>query len=161
MNTKALYAGSFDPITNGHLDLIRRSAGLYDELVVGIIRNPSKNPLFTEEEKKHMIEEVTKDLKNVKVDIFSGLLADYVNEKEYNVVIRGLRNTADFEAEIQWAQLHTKLFTKGTQTVYMMTDPAYSYVSSSMVKEVFSLGGDVSGWVPRYVENFMKSRKNA
>ncbi len=160
MNIKALYAGSFDPITNGHLDIIRRCAGLYDEFIVGIIRNPSKNPLFTEEEKRLMIEEVTKELPNVKVDIFSGLFADYVNENGIDVVVRGLRNTADFDVEIQWAQLHTKLFKNGTQTFYLMTNPAYSYVSSSMVKEVFSLGGDISAWVPKQVAEFMKNKIN-
>ena len=148
MRTKALYSGSFDPLTMGHMDIITRAAKLYDELVIGVGINPSKQSMFTLEEREEMLRETFKDFDNVRVDHFSGLLADYVNRNDFNVVVRGLRSTTDFDYEIQMAQMNDRLFNDTVETVFLMTDPQYSYVSSSVVKEVFTLGGDISGLVP-------------
>ena len=148
MTTRALYTGSFDPMTNGHLDIITRSSKMFDELVVGVIVNPNKNPLFTREERVEMIQEVTSDLENVRVDSFEGLLADYVNRNHFDAVVRGLRATSDFEYEIQMAQMNARLFDETVETVFLMTDPKYSFISSSMIKEVHSLGGSIEGLVP-------------
>lgn len=158
MATKALFTGSFDPLTSGHLDLIRRSAKIYDELVVGVIVNPSKNTLFTMEERVKMIDDVTQNLYNVRVECFSGLLADFVNENGFNIVVRGLRATSDFEYEIQMAHMNAKLFKDSVETVFLMTDPQYSYISSSMMKEVCSLGGDIGGLVPDCIHKAMKEK---
>ena len=148
MRTKALYSGSFDPLTMGHMDIITRAAKLYDELVIGVIGNPSKQSMFTPEEREDMIRATLKDFGNVRVDHFSGLLADYVNRNDFNVVVRGLRSTTDFDYEIQMAQMNDRLFNDTVETVFLMTDPQYSFISSSMVKEVFTLGGDIGGLVP-------------
>ncbi len=158
MIKKALYAGSFDPITNGHLDLITRASELYDELVVGIITNPAKKALFSVEEKKEMIRQVTTDIPNVAVEEFDGLLASYVNKREFDVVIRGLRATVDFEYEIQMAQMNARLFNRKVETIFLMTSPEYSFISSSIIKEVFLLGGDVSGLVPPCILKFMAAK---
>ena len=155
MRTKALYSGSFDPLTMGHMDIITRAAKLYDELVIGVGGNPSKQSMFTLEEREDMLRETLKDFENVRVDHFSGLLADYVNRNEFNVVVRGLRSTTDFDYEIQMAQMNDRLFNDSVETVFLMTDPQYSYISSSVVKEVFSLGGDISGLVPDAILNRM------
>ena len=148
MRTKALYTGSFDPLTMGHMDIITRAAKLYDELVIGVGINPSKESMFTLEEREDMLRETFKDFGNVSVDHFSGLLADYVNRNNFNVVVRGLRSTTDFDYEIQMAQMNDRLFNDTVETVFLMTDPQYSYISSSVVKEVFTLGGDINGLVP-------------
>ena len=148
MRTKALYSGSFDPLTMGHMDIITRAAKLYDELVIGVGVNPSKASMFTLEEREDMIREIFRDFDNVRVDHFSGLLADYVNKNGFNVVVRGLRSTTDFDYEIQMAQMNDRLFNDTVETVFLMTDPQYSYISSSVVKEVFTLGGDINGLVP-------------
>ncbi|MEE0181486.1 MAG: pantetheine-phosphate adenylyltransferase [Anaerovoracaceae bacterium] len=158
MPKKALYAGSFDPVTMGHLDIIRRAAKLCDELVVGIIRNPQKSSMFTEEERFEMIKLSTSDLPNVRVDAFSGLLADYVNSNDFDIVIRGLRGTTDFDSEIQMAQLHSILYNDKVETVFLMTSPEYSFISSSMVKEVYLLDGNVDRLVSREVLEFMNSK---
>ena len=158
MPKKALYAGSFDPVTMGHLDIIRRAAKLCDELVVGVIRNPQKSSMFTEEERIEMIKSSTSDLPNVRVDAFSGLLADYVNSNDFDIVIRGLRGNTDFDSEIQMAQLHSILYNDKVETVFLMTSPEYSYISSSMVKEVYSLGGNIERLVSREVLEFMNSK---
>lgn len=160
MHTKALYTGSFDPLTNGHFNIIERAAKLYDELTVGIIVNPSKKCMFSLEERKRMIEEVLSHLDNVKVECFSGLLADYVNENKYNVVVRGLRATMDFEYEIQMAHMNARLFDEQVETVFLMTDPNYSFISSSMMKEVHTLGGSIEGLVPQVVLNRMNDKLN-
>ena len=143
MHIKALYTGSFDPLTNGHLNIIERAAKLYDELTIGIIVNYSKKSMFSLEERKEMIEETLSHLDNVKVEFFSGLLADYVNENKFNVVVRGLRAAMDFEYEIQMAHMNARLFDEQVETVFLMTDPKYSFISSSMMKEVHSLGPEV------------------
>ena len=158
MPKKALYAGSFDPVTMGHLDIIRRAAKLCDELVVGVIRNPQKSSMFTEEERIGMIKLSTSDLPNVRVDAFSGLLADYVNSNDFDIVIRGLRGTTDFDSEIQMAQLHSILYNDKVETVFLMTSPEYSFISSSMVKEVYLLDGNVDRLVSSEVLEFMNSK---
>ena len=156
MKTKALYSGSFDPLTMGHLDIIMRAAKLYDELVIGVISNPGKQSMFTLEEREEMLRETVKGLDHVSVDHFSGLLADYVNRNGFDVVVRGLRSTTDFDYEIQMAQMNDRLFNDSVETVFLMTDPKYSYISSSVVKEVFALGGDINGLVPDEILKRMK-----
>lgn len=148
MEIKALYTGSFDPLTCGHMNIITRAASLYDELTVGIIANPAKKAMFTIEEREDMVRDVLDGLDNVRIGHFSGLLADYVNAGGFNVVVRGLRATMDFEYELQMAHMNARLFHEHVETVFLMTDPKYSFISSSMVKEVHSLGGDVRGLVP-------------
>ena len=152
---KALFAGSFDPLTCGHVDLIKRAAKICDQLVVGIISNPRKQPLFTIEERKAQIENECKELDNVSVSSFTGLLADYVNENDFNMVGRGLRGGTDFEYELDMAQMNARLYKDKVETVFLMTDPKYSFVSSSLLKEVRSLGGDIEGMVPGAILNEM------
>nr|WP_315019724.1 pantetheine-phosphate adenylyltransferase [uncultured Aminipila sp.] len=158
MKQKALYAGSFDPITNGHLDLINRASKLYDKLVVGVIANPSKNPLFSVDERKMLIKQATSHLDNVEVDDFTGLLAEYVNRQQFDVVVRGLRATTDFESEIQMAQMNARLYDENVETIFLMTCPEFSFLSSSMAKEVFMLNGEIEGLVPDGVLNYMKKK---
>lgn len=158
MKSKALYAGSFDPITNGHLDIIKRTAKLYDELTVGVIANPSKVPFFSVEERMELIRKVTEELPNVKVDSFKGLLAEYVNREKFDVVVRGLRAITDFEVEIHMAQMNAVLYDDSVETIFLMTCPEFSFISSSMAKEVFSLGGSIDGLVPEEVLEFMKTK---
>lgn len=158
MIKKVLYAGSFDPITNGHLDLINRAAKLGDILVVGVIENRSKKPFFTVEERMDMIEKATDHIPNIEVDHFDGLLAHYVKQNNIDVVIRGLRATMDFEYEIQMAQMNAMLYNNDVETVFLMTSPDYSFVSSSIVKEVFTLNGDIKGLVPDKVLEYMERK---
>jgi pantetheine-phosphate adenylyltransferase len=158
MERKALYAGSFDPLTNGHLNLIERAAKMYDSLTVAIAVNPNKTGFFTVEERVEIAKEVTKHLPNVTVDAFGGLLAEYINTNEFTAYVRGLRSTADFENELMMAQMNTRLFTSGTEVVFLMTDPQYSFISSSMIKEVASLGGSIDGLVPEYVAKKMEEK---
>jgi len=162
MDIKAVYAGSFDPITNGHLDIIHRAARQCDKLVIGVISNPAKQPKFTLDERKEMIRSVTLHIDNVEVACFSGLLADYVNNNGFDVVIRGLRAITDFEYEIQMAQMNARLYKNNVETIFLMTSPSYSFISSNMINEVFSLGGDISGLVPdRVLELMERKRRNA
>ena len=158
MTKRALYTGSFDPMTYGHLDIIERASKMFDELVVGVIVNPNKQPLFTKEERVALIEEETAHLGNVKVDCFQGLLADYVNANGFHAVIRGLRATTDFEYEIQMAQMNDRLFNEGIESVFLMTNPEYSFISSSVIKEVLSLGGTVDGLLPERILEAMKRK---
>ena len=158
MGNKALYSGSFDPMTNGHLDIIERASKMFDESIVGVIVNPNKNALFTKEERVAMIEEVTAHLPNVKVECFQGLLADYVNKNSFDAVVRGLRATTDFEYEIQMAQMNARLFNDGIESVFLMTSPKYSFISSSMIKEVVSLGGCVEELIPTLILNRIKEK---
>ncbi|MDR1272517.1 MAG: pantetheine-phosphate adenylyltransferase [Clostridiales Family XIII bacterium] len=152
---KMLYAGTFDPITNGHLDVIKRASSLSDELVIGVLENNEKTPLFSVEERIDMIGQITSGMANVKVISFSGLLAHYVNENGITAVVRGLRAAMDFDYEIKMAQLNARLYKGNVETIFLMTDPANSFISSSLIKEVFRLGGDIKGFVPDVVAEFM------
>lgn len=147
----AVYPGSFDPITNGHLDIIRRASKLYDRVIVGVLNNASKNPVFSVDERREMIEAVTADIKNVSCDVFSGLLVDFAKQNEASVIIKGLRTVADFEYEFQMALLN-KALNPEFETVFMMTDSKYSYISSSMVKEVAKYHGELEGFVPPIIK---------
>ena len=147
----AVYPGSFDPVTFGHLDIIERASKLYDELTIGIIVNPSKKALFTLEEREEMLREVLKDYENVRVDHFSGLLADYVKRNGFDVIVRGLRNTTDFDYEMQMAQMNDRLLGGSTETIFLMANPQYSFISSSVVREVSALGGSIEGLVPEEI----------
>lgn len=155
----AVYPGSFDPITNGHLDIIKRAAKIYDHVVVGVLDNLNKKPLFTSDERASMIMKVTSGLHNVSVDVFSGLLVDFVKMKNADVVVKGLRTVADFEYEFQMALLN-KALDSDCETVFMMTDTKYSYISSSMVKEVAKLKGDLTGFVPSGIVDLVENKYN-
>lgn len=155
---RALYTGSFDPITNGHLDIIIRSSKMFDELYVGVIENPRKSPLFSDAERVAMIEKAVEKYSNIKVESFNGLLANYVNSNRINAVIRGLRATTDFEYEIQMAQMNARLFKKGIESFFLMTNPKYSFISSSMIKEVAELGGCVEKLVPKVALDMLKNK---
>ncbi|HLW53846.1 MAG TPA: pantetheine-phosphate adenylyltransferase [Candidatus Angelobacter sp.] len=148
---RAIYPGSFDPLTNGHLDLIERGSKIFDELVVAILRNAEKDPLFTIAERREMLEHLVKRFNNVRVDTFEGLLADYAMQKGAKAVLRGIRAISDYEYELQMALMNRKLQPQ-LETVFMMSAEAYSYLSSRLVKEVFRLGGSVTGLVPELVE---------
>ena len=153
----AVYPGSFDPITNGHLDIIKRAAKIYDHVVVGVLDNLNKKPLFSAEERASMIMKVTTGIDNVSVDVFSGLLVDFVKLKNADVVVKGLRTVADFEYEFQMALLN-KALDASCETVFMMTDTKYSYISSSMVKEVAKLKGDLNGFVPVGIVDLIENK---
>ena len=155
---KALYSGSFDPMTNGHFDIIKRSAKMFDKLIVGVIHNPNKTPLFSVEERMDMIRKVVDGIENVEVESFTGLLADYVNLNQFDAVIRGLRATTDFEYEIQMAQMNAKLFDPRTESIFLMTSPEYSFISSSVIKEVVALNGNAEGLVPPVVLEEIKKK---
>ncbi len=146
----AVYPGSFDPITNGHLDIIKRASKVYDRVVVGVLDNINKKPLFTAEKRKEMIERVTADIENVECDCFSGLLVDFLKQQNATVIIKGLRTVADFEYEFQMALLN-KALNPEYETMFMMTNSGYSYISSSMVKEVAKYGGRLEGLVPEAI----------
>lgn len=143
----AVYPGSFDPITNGHLDIIERASRLYDRLVVGVLNNGNKKPLFSAEERVDMIRRVTGHLENVEVDTFTGLLVDFAKSKGATVIVKGLRTVADFEYEFQMALLNKSLNPE-YETMFMMTNTKYSYISSSMVKELAGFKGNLAGLVP-------------
>lgn len=153
----AVYPGSFDPVTNGHLDIIKRASKIYDHVVVGVLDNLNKKPLFTALERASMIMKVVADIDNVSVDIFSGLLVDFVKQKNADVVVKGLRTVKDFEYEFQMALLNKALDSE-CETVFMMTDAKYSYISSSMVKEVAKLKGDLTGFVPSGIVDLIETK---
>jgi len=157
---KAVYPGSFDPLTYGHLDIIRRAAQIFDELTVGVLDNKSKTPLFSVEERVKILEEATKDLPNVKVASFSGLLIDFAKENDFHVSIRGLRAITDFDYELQIAQTN-KMLSKGElDTMFLTTSVEYSYLSSSGVKEIAAFGGDISQCVPDFVGKLVYEKYN-
>lgn len=152
---KAVYPGSFDPLTNGHIDLIERVSELYDEITVALLINTSKKGLLSFEERLEILKEETARFKNVKVDFFGGLLVDYCREKDIKVIIRGLRAVSDYEYEMQIAQMNRNL-NNSVETMFLMTNTKYSFLSSSVVKEVARFGGDVSEIVPKSVESKLK-----
>lgn len=149
MGLTALCPGTFDPVTNGHLDIIERAAERFDAVIVGVLDNPAKQPLFGVEERVQMLKDVTAGFGNVEVDPFSGLLVEYATRKGAGVVVKGLRAVTDFEFEIQMAQMNHQL--TGLETLFMPTSPSWSFLSSSLVKEVARFGGDVSALVPKIV----------
>lgn len=153
----AVYPGSFDPVTFGHLDLIERCAPLVDKLVVAVLRNAGKQPLFTPEERVEMLRSATEHWKNVEVDSFDGLLVDYARRRGACLLLRGIRAISDYEYELQMALMNRRLAPE-IETMFMMAGEAYSFLSSRLVKEVIALGGDVSGLVPPQVEAKLKER---
>ena len=156
----AIYPGSFDPLTNGHVDIIARGARLFDRIVVAILVNAEKHPLFSLPERVDIAREVFKGRANVEVDTFDGLLVDYVERRKAQVVVRGLRAISDFEFEFQMALMNRRL-NETIETVFMMPAEQYTYLSSRLIKEVFSLGGEVRGLVPPIVEEQMRKKQRA
>ena len=156
---KAIYPGSFDPLTNGHLDLIERGSKIFDELVVAVLVNAEKGPLFSERERVEMLRATTKKFPNVSIDTFDGLLVDYVEQQNAQAVLRGIRAISDYEYELQMALMNRKL-APHIETVFMMPADTYSYLSSRLVKEVFRLGGTVRGLVPELVEQQLHAKVN-
>ena len=156
MGLGAVCPGTFDPVTNGHLDIISRAAGSFDAVVVAVLENPSKAPLFSTEERVAMLKEGVSDLANVEVDSFSGLLVDYAARREMRIVVKGLRAVTDFDIELQMAQMNRTM--SGLETFFVATSPQWSYLSSSLIKEVVRFGGDVSGLVPGFVRERLEDR---
>jgi pantetheine-phosphate adenylyltransferase len=158
---RAIYPGSFDPVTNGHLDIIERGCKLFDEIIISILVNPEKQPFFTVEERQQMLLEVLPNIDRggctLRVDSFSGLLVQYAVAQKADVIVRGIRAISDYEYELQMALMNRRL-EPGIETVFMMPAESYSYVSSRLVKEVFQLGGTVEGLVPPLVEKRMKDK---
>ncbi|MEY4095957.1 MAG: hypothetical protein RLZZ53_3156 [Acidobacteriota bacterium] len=154
----AIYPGSFDPLTSGHVDIIERGSRIFDSIVVAILVNSEKAPLFSEKERVEIIQDVFKDAGNVKVDTFNGLLVDYAKQKQASVLVRGLRAVSDFEYEFQMALMNRHL-DPALETVFMMPAEQYTYISSRLIKEVFSLGGEISGLVPPIVEERLRAKQ--
>jgi pantetheine-phosphate adenylyltransferase len=157
MSTLAVYPGSFDPLTNGHVDIIARGARLFDRIVVAILVNAEKSPLFSMDERVDIAKAVFKGFANVEVDTFEGLLVDYVERRQAQVIVRGLRAVSDFEFEFQMALMNRRLNDR-IETVFMMPAEKYTYISSRLIKEVFNLGGQVNGLVPEIVEIKLKEK---
>jgi pantetheine-phosphate adenylyltransferase len=154
----AVYPGSFDPLTNGHVDIIERGTHLFDRIIVAILVNVEKSPLFTMQERVEIVRDVFKSWPTVEVDTFDGLLVDYVTKRKADVIVRGLRALSDFESEFQMALMNRRLGPH-IETVFMMPAEQYTYISSRMIKEVFSLGGQVRGLVPDVVEKRLKEKQ--
>ena len=153
----AVYPGTFDPITNGHLDIIRRAAKIYDELVIGVLENLAKTPLFSAEERVNIVKEAIRELPNVRVSRFDGLSVDFARQNRATVILRGLRLITDFEYELQMAQTNRKL-APDVDTSFLFTSLQYSYVSSTNVREIARFGGDVSELVPEHVEKELRRK---
>lgn len=154
---RAVYPGTFDPVTYGHLDVIKRGSKIFDELVVAVGHNPLKDPLFTINERMDMISKNTKNISNIKVDCFKGMLIDYMKEMQTNVILRGIRTVSDFEYEFQRA-LTNRVLKTDIETVFIMTSQEYSFLNSSLIKEAVILGGDISKFVPSDVERLLQQK---
>ena len=152
----AVYPGSFDPVTNGHVDIIERASPLFDQLIVTVAQNLEKKPLFSVNERVEMLKAVTSSISNVQIDTFEGLLVNYLKKQESKIIVKGLRAVTDFEIELQMALINKKL--SGVETVFLVTSTEYSYLSSSIVKEIASLGGCVEGLVPKEVEKRLREK---
>jgi pantetheine-phosphate adenylyltransferase len=159
MGLTALCPGTFDPVTNGHLDVIGRAASMFDAVVVAVLENPSKAPLFTLQERVGLLQESLVDAVNVRVGSFGGLLVDYARTQDAQMIVKGLRAVSDYEYEIQMAQMNQRI--GGVETLFMATSPKWSFLSSSLVKEVARLGGDVDGLVPDHVRKALVDRLGA
>jgi len=155
----AIYPGTFDPVTNGHLDIIERALKLFDKVIISVAWNTTKNPFFSEEERVSLLKQVTKRYKNVEVDSFQGLLVDYARQRKAIAVVRGLRAMTDFEYELQMALMNRKLDEK-METVFLMPNEKYTYLSSNMVREIARLGGNVSKLVPPIVNKALRQKKD-
>jgi pantetheine-phosphate adenylyltransferase len=156
--TIAVYPGSFDPITNGHIDVLQRASKLFDHVIIAILKNPSKSSFLSIDVRMNLIKESISDLKNVEIDSFEGLTVEYAQDKNAKVLIRGLRAVSDFEHEMQMAQINKTLSTE-VETIFLMPKVEYNFLSSSLVKEVALLGGDISQLVPKTVDNYFKALK--
>ncbi|ACR80394.1 pantetheine-phosphate adenylyltransferase [Kosmotoga olearia] len=154
---KAIYPGSFDPITYGHMDILKRASKIFDEVVVLVMKNINKRYFFTFSERLSMVEKAVEGIQNARADSYEGLLVDYARKAGIKIVVRGLRAISDFEMEIQVAHINKAMYAD-LETVFLMTDPKYSFLSSSIVREAASFGGDVSLWVPPYVEEALKRK---
>ena len=154
----AIYPGSFDPLTNGHVDIIERGARIFDQIIVAILANVEKTPLFSESERVALIQEVFKERPNVQVETFDGLLVDYAVRKQASVLVRGLRAVSDFEYEFQMALMNRHL-APAIETVFMMPAEQYTYISSRLIKEVFMLNGQIDGLVPPVVEERLRAKR--
>ena len=154
---RAVYTGSFDPVTNGHMDIIRRAAEIFDVLIVSVLNNKEKTPLFSVEERVKILKEATKDLPNVQIDSFSGLLVDYAREKDLHVIVRGLRAITDFEYELQMAQTN-RIMDPEIDTIFLTTSLEYAYVSSTIMKEVARFGGDLSKFAPPEITTTLRTK---
>lgn len=153
----AIYAGSFDPITYGHIDIIERSALIFDELIIGVLNNSAKSPLFSVEERVKMIEDAVRSIPNCRVEAFSGLLVDFARQQHVDVIVRGLRAVTDFEYELQIAQSN-RVVAEDIDTIFLTTNIEYSYLSSSTVKEYAKYGADISNFVPENVAGMLKDK---
>lgn len=157
MGRIAIYPGSFDPVTYGHLDIIKRAVKIFDKVIVAVAHNSEKEPLFSIPERVELLKKATKGIKGIEVDDFHGLVVDYVRSKNARVVVRGLRMISDFEYEFQMALTNRKL-TDDVETIFMMPSEAYSYLSSKLIKEAASLGANLKGFVPGFVEKAIKAK---
>jgi pantetheine-phosphate adenylyltransferase len=156
----AIYPGTFDPFTNGHLDLVKRGLGIFDHLIIAVAPSPKKNPLFTVDERLAMIRDTLKGYTRVSMEMFDGLLVDYVTERKGTAIIRGLRAVSDFEYELQMALMNRRL-SSDIETVFMMPSEEYSYLTATIVKEIASLGGTVRGLVPPHVDRALRRKIRA
>jgi pantetheine-phosphate adenylyltransferase len=156
MGLTALCPGTFDPVTNGHIDIIQRASRCFERVVVAVLENPAKDPLFSADERMAMLKEGVSQMENVEVDSFSGLLVDYASARDIRIIVKGLRAVTDFDFELQMAQMNHRM--SGVETFFVPTSPQWSYLSSSLIKEVIRFGGDISGLVPAFVRDRLEEK---